>query len=120
MKNESNEVMLSSIIPRKDNLAQKGLDVNILLKYFCEVNNFTYFNNDNINVNNSNLVDAIKIRQFSCIMFLPQNDSDSISQNKLSPVTISRDNDTPDTILHELKLKNKGDLLIAHLNINYF
>ena len=49
MKSEKNEVMVSGIIPRNDNLNEKGIDVNNILITFCTDFNFNFIDNSNIN-----------------------------------------------------------------------
>ena len=49
MKTENNEVMVSGIVPRRDKLNGKGLEVNKCLISLCSVNNFHFINNANIN-----------------------------------------------------------------------
>ena len=49
MKSEENEVMVSGIIPRNDNLNEKGIDVNKFLVTFCKTFNFIFIDNSNIN-----------------------------------------------------------------------
>ena len=41
--------MVSGIIPRKDNLNEKGIDVNNFLNTFCKDFNFNFIDNSNIN-----------------------------------------------------------------------
>ena len=41
--------MVSGIIPRKDNLDEKGIDVNNFLITFCKGFNFNFIDNSNIN-----------------------------------------------------------------------
>ena len=49
MKSEKNDVMVSGIIPCKDNLNEKGIDVNNFLITFCKDFNFNFIDNSNIN-----------------------------------------------------------------------
>ena len=48
VKNECNEVAISSIINRRDNLNIKATDVNNLLVNFCQKHNFGFLDNGNI------------------------------------------------------------------------
>ena len=48
-KNEKNEIMVSGIVPRRDNLNEKAKEVNILLKDLCCVYNFHFIDNTNVN-----------------------------------------------------------------------
>ena len=48
LKNEENEVAISSITVRNDNLQKKGLEVNKLLKSKCEHKSYTFCENSNI------------------------------------------------------------------------
>ena len=48
MKNESNEIMISGIILRRDRFDMKGLKVNDFLKTLCIVNNIHLINHFNI------------------------------------------------------------------------
>ena len=50
MKTKTNEVMISSILPRRDNidLDNKGVEVNKLLNTLCSVYNFNFVTNCNI------------------------------------------------------------------------
>ena len=50
MKTSTNEVMISSILPRRDNidLDNKGVEVNKLLNTLCSVYNFNFVKNCNI------------------------------------------------------------------------
>ena len=48
MKNESNEIMISGIIPRRDRHDMKGLKVNDFLKTLCIVNNIHLISHSNI------------------------------------------------------------------------
>ena len=43
-----NEIRVSSIVPRRDNLNGKGCQVNNILQKLCVENNFAYMNHDNI------------------------------------------------------------------------
>ena len=43
-----NEILVSSIVPRRDNLNGKGRQVNNILQKLCVENNFAYVNHDNI------------------------------------------------------------------------
>ena len=43
-----NEILVSSIVPRRDNLNGKGRQVNNILQKLCVENNFAYLNYDNI------------------------------------------------------------------------
>ena len=79
LKTDSNDVMVSGILPRRDKLDHKGKQVNESLKSLCSDFNFYFIDNDNISkdshLNNSglhlnysgtyafgaNLVNAIKI-----------------------------------------------------------
>ena len=79
LKTNTNEIMLSGIIPRRDKLNGKGKLVNDCLQTLCAENNFHFIDNSNINahtqLNNSglhlnmhgthilgsNFVDAIRI-----------------------------------------------------------
>ena len=42
IKNESNEIMISGIIPRRDRLNTKGSKVNDFLQTLCTVNNIHF------------------------------------------------------------------------------
>ena len=46
-----NEILVSSIVPRWDNLNGKGCQVNNILQKLCMENNFAYVNHDNISHN---------------------------------------------------------------------
>ena len=48
IKTDTNEILISCIVPRRDNLNDKVCQVNIFLKEFCKENNFVYVNHDNI------------------------------------------------------------------------
>ena len=43
-----NEILVSSIVPRRDNLNGKGRQVNNILQKLCVENNFAYVNRGNI------------------------------------------------------------------------
>ena len=43
-----NEILVSSIVPRRDNLNGKGRQVNNILQKLCMENNFAYVNHSNI------------------------------------------------------------------------
>ena len=47
-KTDTNKVLISSIVPRRDNLNGKVRQVNIFLKKFCMENDFAYVNHGNI------------------------------------------------------------------------
>ena len=47
-KTNKNEILLSSIVPRRDSLNGKGRQVNNILQKLCIENNFAYVNHDNI------------------------------------------------------------------------
>ena len=47
-KINKNEILLSSIVPRRDSLNGKGRQVNNILQKLCIENNFVYVNHDNI------------------------------------------------------------------------
>ena len=47
-KTDTNKVLISSIVPRRENLNGKGCLVNIFLKKICMENDFIYVNHDNI------------------------------------------------------------------------
>ena len=47
-KTNKNEILLSSIVPRRDSLNGKGRQVNNILQKLCIENNFVYGNHDNI------------------------------------------------------------------------
>ena len=47
-KTNKNEILLSSIVPRRDSLNGKGRQVNNILQKLCIKNNFVYVNHDNI------------------------------------------------------------------------
>ena len=47
-KTNKNEILLSSIVPRRDSLNGKGRQVNNILKKLCIENNFIYVNHGNI------------------------------------------------------------------------
>ena len=47
-KTDTNILLISSIVPRRDNLNCKGRHLNIFLKKFCTENDFVYVNHDNI------------------------------------------------------------------------
>ena len=47
-KTNKNEILLSSIVPRRDSLNGKGRQVNNILQKLCIENNFIYINHDNI------------------------------------------------------------------------
>ena len=48
-KNEINEIMVSGIVPRRDNLNEKAKEVNTCLQELCGNYNFHFINNDNVN-----------------------------------------------------------------------
>ena len=50
LKTEENEVIISSIVGRKDNFNEKGRKVNNLLKSKCTENDLGYIENTNIKV----------------------------------------------------------------------
>ena len=52
MKTTSNEVMISSVVPRNDNLNQKGTSVNKILISLCDSKNFHFIDNFNIKMIN--------------------------------------------------------------------
>ena len=43
-----NEILVSSLVPRRDNLNGKGCQVNNILQKLCVKNNFACVNHDNI------------------------------------------------------------------------
>ena len=43
-----NEILVSSIVPRRDNLNGRGRQVNNILQKLCVESNFAYVNHDNI------------------------------------------------------------------------
>ena len=43
-----NEILVSSIVPRQDNLSSKGRQLNNILQTLCVENNLAYVNNDSI------------------------------------------------------------------------
>ena len=45
---DKNEVMISGIAPRRDNLNAKGMSVNKILSSFCTEKNLLYIDNSNI------------------------------------------------------------------------
>ena len=47
-KTDTNKVLISRIVPQRDNLNGKGRQVNIFLTKFCMENDFVYVNHDNI------------------------------------------------------------------------
>ena len=47
-KTDTNKILISSIVLRRDNLNGKGLQVTIFSKKFCMENNFVYVNHDTI------------------------------------------------------------------------
>ena len=47
-KTDTNKVLISSIVPRRDNLNGKGRQVNIFLRKFCMENDFVHVNHDNV------------------------------------------------------------------------
>ena len=59
MKSSENEVMLSGIVPRRDEFDNKGKEVNKILKTLCYENNYHFIDNENIDkmihLNNSGL-----------------------------------------------------------------
>ena len=79
MKTEQNEIMISGIVPRRDNLNEKAIEVNRFLQSSCSTYNFYFIDNGNINrethlvmsglhlnhngtyVFGSNFVDAIRL-----------------------------------------------------------
>ena len=48
-KNEKNEIMISGIVPRRDNLNDKAKEVNIHLQNLCINYNFHFIDNGNVN-----------------------------------------------------------------------
>ena len=46
-KTDPNKALISSIVPRRDNLNGKGCQVNMFLKKFCMENIFVYVNHGN-------------------------------------------------------------------------
>ena len=56
IKNENNEIIVSGIIVRNDNMEydKKGKDVNKILTTLCAGNNFGFIKNDNINARHIN------------------------------------------------------------------
>ena len=48
-KNEKNEIMISGVVPRKDNLNEKAKEVNTCLQNLCHSYNFHFMNNANVN-----------------------------------------------------------------------
>ena len=48
-KNEKNEIMISGIVPRNDNLNEKPKEVNTCLQTLCDSYNFHFINNANVN-----------------------------------------------------------------------
>lgn len=48
IKKESNEIIISGIIPRRDFLNEKAKEVNSILKSLCNENNIVYVDNSNI------------------------------------------------------------------------
>ena len=90
MKTEKNEVMVSGIVPRMDNLNEKAMEVNKFLQNSCCTYNFNFIDNGNVNkdthlnlsglhvnhngtyVLGSNIVEVIRLRRNSHkIMFNP-------------------------------------------------
>ena len=49
MKTEQNEIMISGIVPRRDNLNEKAIEVNRFLQSSCSTYNFYFIDNGNIN-----------------------------------------------------------------------
>ena len=49
MKTEKNDIMISGIIPRRDNLSEKAMEVNKLLQNTCGSYNFYFIDNANVN-----------------------------------------------------------------------
>lgn len=47
-KSNENEIIISSILPRNDNLNEKGQKVNVCLNHLCNKNNISFINNDYI------------------------------------------------------------------------
>ena len=47
-KNDIKKILISSIVPRRDNLKGKVRQVNIFLKNLCMENDFSYVNHGNI------------------------------------------------------------------------
>ena len=45
---DKNEILVSSIVPRRDNLNGKGRQVNNILQKLCVENNFAYMNHESI------------------------------------------------------------------------
>ena len=50
LKTQTNEVMISGIVPRRDNLQEKGKMVNSLLLSACAANDFHYIDNSNVDI----------------------------------------------------------------------
>ena len=49
IKNDENNIVISSIVPRKDRLNNKAIEVNLHLKEKCEANNLSLIEHHNIN-----------------------------------------------------------------------
>ena len=49
VKTEKNDIMISGIIPRRDNLSEKAMEVNKLLQNTCGSYNFYFIDNTNVN-----------------------------------------------------------------------
>ena len=49
MKTEQNEIMISGIVPRRDNLIEKAIEVNRSLQSSCSTYNFYFIDNGNVN-----------------------------------------------------------------------
>ena len=47
-KTDINKILISSIVPQRDNLNRKARQVNIFSKKFCMENDFAYLNHGNI------------------------------------------------------------------------
>ena len=51
LKTTNNEVMISSILPRRDNLNNKGKEVNNFLSVWCRQNKYHFIEHTNIDAN---------------------------------------------------------------------
>ena len=50
LKNENNNVMIPGLVPRRDELKDKGIELNKYLLSLCAENDFTFIDNSNINI----------------------------------------------------------------------
>ena len=87
---KKNEILVSSIVPRRDNLNGKGRQVNNILQKLCVENNFAYLNHDNIRAREHCNYGGVHLNTSGSKILA---ESFILALSRQTPLGIMRDND---------------------------